>query len=46
MGAWLTGNFTGILVGLIIGWMFLPEPAFIRDTWAKWGWARWTKPTV
>jgi hypothetical protein len=30
----------GIVVGLFVGWILLPEPAWVRDLWARLGWAR------
>lgn len=26
----------------IVAWVFLPEPQFVRDFWARMGWARRT----
>ena len=39
----LTGLIIGFAGGLVVGWFFLPEPAFLRRMFIKWGWA---KPTV
>lgn len=33
----------GVGIGLILGWVVLPEPAFVRDFFVKIGWA---KPVV
>lgn len=34
--------FLGVGVGLIAGWIFLPEPKFIRDFFVRMGWAKET----
>jgi len=29
------GFWSGLFIGMIVAWLFLPEPAFIRDWWAR-----------
>jgi hypothetical protein len=29
----------GIGIGLVLGWIFLPEPKFVRDFFVRIGWA-------
>lgn len=41
--SFLTGVLLGVGGGMVIGWIFLPEPKWVRDIFVKWGWA---KPTV
>jgi hypothetical protein len=35
----ITGLIVGFGVGLVVGWFWLPEPAFIRRLFVRWGWA-------
>lgn len=42
MSGFIFGLLVGGAGGLIVGWMFLPEPVFLREWWAKHGWARRT----
>ena len=30
----------GAVVGLVLGWVFLPEPKFVRDIFVQIGWAK------
>ena len=32
--------FAGVAIGLVLGWIFLPEPKFIRDIFVQMGWAK------
>jgi len=25
----------GVVIGLVVGWNFLPQPQWVRDLWAK-----------
>lgn len=29
-----------VAVGLVVGWVFLPEPKFVRDFFVRIGWAK------
>jgi hypothetical protein len=35
----ITGLIIGFAGGLVVGWFFLPEPAFLRRLFVRWGWA-------
>lgn len=39
----MTGMLIGFGAGLLTGWLFLPEPKFVRDFFVRIGWA---KPAV
>ena len=43
MGGYILGHVPGIIIGLVLGWVFLPEPKFVRDFFVRIGWA---KPVV
>jgi len=38
--SFIVGIVFGFGVGLIAGWMFLPEPAFVRRFFVRIGWAK------
>lgn len=36
----MVGFIIGVAVGLVVGWVFLPEPAFVRRFFERMGWAK------
>lgn len=35
----------GMCAGLVLGWIFLPEPKFVRDAFVRIGWASQSQVT-
>lgn len=41
----MIGLIIGVAIGLVLGWVFLPEPAFVRSFFERMGIAKSAPPT-